>query len=107
MRTLVSLLTAAALLGGCASFSEFSPGQLANDVTTTTTVKSRLVGALGMETLTRIGVRTKDDMVYLTGTVPDEATRTRVDAIVREIAGDNRVTNELTVPGVKAAAKSR
>lgn len=106
MRTLASLLTAAALLGGCSTFSDFSAGQLANDVTMTTTLKSRLATTEGLNTLTRVHIRTTNDMVYLTGRVPDAATRTRIDALARDVAGDNRVTNELTVEASQASAKS-
>lgn len=105
LAALGSLAVAAALMGGCAG-GDFSPAQLANDVTMTTTVKTRLATAVGMDTLTRVHVRTTGDMVFLTGSVKDEATAARIDRIARNVAGDNRVTNELTVDGAKATART-
>lgn len=101
--TLVSLAVASALIGGCAG-TDFSPTQLANDLTTTATVKTELAKMVGMQTLTRVHIRTTDDMVYLTGRVTDEATAARIDTIVRNVAGSNRVTNALTVEGATATA---
>jgi osmotically-inducible protein OsmY len=103
-RPLFGSLLAAVLLGGCALAE--APRQLALDAATTTTLKSRLATSEGMTTLFHVHVRTTDDMVRLTGSVPDEAARQRIDALARDVAGDNRVTNELTVNGVEAAAES-
>lgn len=92
-------LAVAALLGGCALGSGQPISQWVNDATMTSTVKSRLAGTEGLGSLTSIHVRTRNDMVYLSGSVPDEATKERIDALVRNIAGANRVTNELAVTG--------
>jgi osmotically-inducible protein OsmY len=70
---------------------------MVNDVTTTSTIKTRLARMQGMSTMTQVRVTTRDDMVYLTGTVADEAERKRIDAIARDVAGDNRVVNNLAV----------
>jgi osmotically-inducible protein OsmY len=71
----------------------------------TTTVKGRLASALGMRSLTAIGVSTLNDRVQLTGAVEDQATWQRVDALVRNIAGDNRVQNDLTIAGGTSQAR--
>jgi osmotically-inducible protein OsmY len=102
---LASLVVAGALLAGCSMVTGQSAGQLANDATMTATVKSRLARTEGMSTLTGIKVRTDDDMVYLKGSVPDRATLDRIDALVRNIAGHNRVTNHLTVAGQTTEAR--
>jgi osmotically-inducible protein OsmY len=108
MRTfaaLGSIVVAGALLAGCSLVTGKPAGQIANDLTMTTTVKSRLARTEGVGTLTGISVRTHNDMVYLRGTVADQATMDRVDALVRNIAGHNRVTNELQVAGQTTEAR--
>jgi len=109
MRILVSLgaiIGAAVLVGGCA-FTDKSAGQLFNDITMTSSVKSRLATAEGMGSLTNVHVRTDNDMVYLTGTVKDDATRERIGKIVRNMAGDNRVTNQLQIEGAPSEARTQ
>lgn len=86
-------------LSGCGYVTSRSAGQIVNDVALTTQVKSRLATTEGMGTLTRISVDTQDDWVTLTGEVPDDETWKRIDRMVRQIAGDNRVHNQLTVEG--------
>jgi osmotically-inducible protein OsmY len=107
MRRLASIVGAALLASGCSLVTDMSPSQLANDITTTTTVKSRLATAEGMGSLTNVHVRTHNDMVYLTGTVKDEATRARIDKLVRNVAGDNRLTNELQLEGERTEVRTR
>jgi len=98
----VALITLA--LGGCSAAAQGFV-QTVNDSVLTSTVKSRLASAEGIDTLTGVSVRTQDDMVFLGGTVPDADTRARIDTLVRDIAGHNRVTNELRVRGAPAAAR--
>jgi osmotically-inducible protein OsmY len=43
-------------------------------------------------------------MVTLTGTVADETERQRIAEIARQIAGDNKLVDALTVAGSPAAA---
>lgn len=104
---LASSVAAAAMIAGCSLVTDMTPGQLFNDVSTTTTIKSRLAAREGLGTLAGVHVRTHNDRVYLTGTVPDEATRARIEAVARAVAGDNRVTNELAVSGDRAQARSQ
>ncbi|HXG02732.1 MAG TPA: BON domain-containing protein [Candidatus Binatia bacterium] len=91
------LLALALILGGCTLVTGKPIDQWVNDVTMTATVKSRLARTEGLGSLTGIHVRTDNDMVYLTGSVTDAATKQRIDRLVRGIAGANRVRNELTV----------
>jgi osmotically-inducible protein OsmY len=107
LATLGSLASATVLVAGCALVSDMSPGQLVNDMTMTTTVKSRLAATEGMASLTNLHVRTASDIVYLTGTVKDEDTRARIDKTVRSVAGDNRVANQLQVEGGRSEARTR
>jgi len=104
---LLSIVAAALLLSGCSLVSDMSPGQMLNDVTTTTTIKSRLAASEGMATLTSVHVRTDNDMVHLTGTVEDEATRQRIDKVARGVAGDNRVNNQLQIGTDRSEARTR
>lgn len=105
--TLGPLVGAIVLAAGCSLVSGGSPGQLINDTTATTTIKSRLAASEGMGTLTTVHVRTDNDMVHLTGTVKDDAARTRIDRIARNVAGDNRVDNQLQIEDRPSEAKTR
>lgn len=105
-RMLLGLALIAAATGGCSAATQTFV-QTVNDSIMTSTVKSRLASAEGLDTVTGVSVRTQDDMVYLSGTVGDGETRDRIDALVRDIAGHNRVTNELAVRGAPAQARTR
>ena len=98
----LGLLAPIVALAGCASLSNPFV-QFIHDSSTTTEIKTRLAMG-GPGSLMHIGVQTTDDMVRLTGTVPDEAERRRVETIAREVAGDNRVINDLRVAGSPAAS---
>jgi osmotically-inducible protein OsmY len=98
----LGVLAATLVLTGCASLRDPFV-QFMNDSSTTTEIKTRLAMDAPTSVAT-IGVHTTDDMVRLTGTVPDEAERQRVEAVVRNIAGDNRVISELKVAGSPAAS---
>jgi osmotically-inducible protein OsmY len=99
----LGVLAATLALTGCTSLRE-PIVQFLHDSSTTTAIKTRLAMDGRPSTLARIGVETTDDMVRLTGTVADEAERRHVETIARNVAGDNRVINELTVDGNPAAA---
>ena len=103
-RTVLGVALIALALGGCSAAAQ-SFVQTVNDSVLTSTVKSRLASTEGIDTLTGISVSTQDDMVLLGGTVPDAETRDRIDTLVRDIAGYNRVTNELRVRGAPAEAR--
>jgi osmotically-inducible protein OsmY len=98
----IGVLAMALVLTGCTSLHE-PIVQFFNDSSTTTEIKTRLAMD-GPGSLTGIGVHTSDDMVRLTGTVADEAERRRVEAIAREVAGDNRVISKLRVAASPSAA---
>ncbi|HET7341137.1 MAG TPA: BON domain-containing protein, partial [Methylomirabilota bacterium] len=102
---LAALATAAALASaGCGTMTVNPIAQFVDDSSTTTAIKTRLATDAGIGSMTGIGVRTSDDVVWLTGTVSDEAERQRVEGIARRIAGDNRVVSELRVANATASA---
>lgn len=103
LRTLGVLLTVAATTAGCGTMSVNPVVQYLDDTATTTAIKSRLATSAGMGSLTHVGVSTRDDVVRLTGTVADDATRRHVESIARNIAGDNRVVSELQVASASAS----
>lgn len=105
-RMLLGLALITLVSSGCSAATQGFV-QAVNDSVLTSTVKSRLAGAEGLDTLTGVSVRTRDDMVYLSGTVVDAQTRDRIDTLVRDVAGYNRVTNELRVRGTPAEARTR
>lgn len=105
-RMLLGLALVGLASGGCSAAAQGFV-QTVNDSVMTSTVKTRLAGAEGLDTVTGVSVRTRDDRVYLSGTVADAQTRDRIDALVRDIAGHNRVTNQLAVRGAPAQARTR
>jgi osmotically-inducible protein OsmY len=102
----ISVLAAVTLaLTGCATVHD-PIVQFYNDSSTTAAIKTRL--ALDRPgSITAIGVDTTDDMVRLTGTVASEAERRQVEAVARDVAGDNRVINELRVAGSAPAPRAQ
>jgi hypothetical protein len=103
LRTLGALMTVAAAAAGCGTMTVNPIVQYLDDSSTTTAIKTRLATDAGMGSLTGVGVSTRDDVVRLTGTVADDATRQHVETIARRIAGDNRVISELRVATVSAS----
>jgi hypothetical protein len=103
LRALGVFLTVAATTAGCGTMSVNPVVQYLDDTATTTAIKTRLATSAGMGSLTHVGVSTRDDVVRLSGTVTDDATRRQVEAIARNIAGDNRVVSELQVASASAS----
>ena len=106
LRSIGALATAALALAGCGTMTVNPLVQFFDDSGTTTAIKTRLATEGGIGSLTGIGVRTRDDVVTLTGTVADDSERQRVEAIARRVAGDNRVISELKVANSASAAVS-
>ena len=101
---IVPALAVALALAGCTAGMRLSTEQVLSDAAMTTAIKSKLAREERLGTLTDIGVSTTDDMVTLTGTVAGETERQRIAGIARQIAGDNRLVDALTVAGSPAAA---
>ncbi|HWQ57048.1 MAG TPA: BON domain-containing protein [Bryobacteraceae bacterium] len=72
-------------------------GQAVDDATVTTKVKAQLTADEGLRTLTGISVDTDHGVVRLTGEVPTEAMRERVETVARSVDGVTRVQNDLKV----------
>lgn len=95
LRLLLVLVVVAGAASGCAR----SINQMVNDWTLTASIKRQLAATEGVGTVTGIDVDTYDDWVELNGTVRDEAQKERIDRLVRNLAGANRVRNNLMVSG--------
>src|SRR2546428_1649986 len=95
LRSIGALATAALALAGCGTMTVNPLVQFFDDSGTTTAIKTRLATEGGIGSLTGIGVRTRDDVVTLTGTVADDTERQRVEAIARRVAGDNPGLSQL------------
>lgn len=106
-RSIVPLLALATTVTGCAALTERPLNQMVNDAAMTATIKSRLAASQGWATISGVSVDTYNDRVRLTGTVADEAEKAKIDALARQLAGDNRVVNDLKVrDGAKPVAAS-
>ena len=92
--TLVAL--AAVTLAACTSMTGRTAGENIDDTTITSEVKAKLA-AEKVSTLTKIGVDTDRRTVYLTGTVDNQAMRTRAEEIARGVKHVSSVVNNLTV----------
>jgi BON domain-containing protein len=102
----IGVLAAAVIFTGCGTMTVNPIVQYLDDTATTTAIKTRLATEGSVGSLTGIGVKTRDDVVVLTGTVRDEAERQRAEAIARRVAGDNRVLSELRVASPASASIS-
>ncbi|HEU5324202.1 MAG TPA: BON domain-containing protein, partial [Methylomirabilota bacterium] len=69
-RAAAVLLVLSLAASGCSALTGHTLPQLVNDTSLTGSVKTRIARSEGWATLRSIGVRTHDDMVYLTGVVP-------------------------------------
>ncbi len=99
------LLVGCAGVAGCGVLDRQAIGQMYDDLSMTAAIKRRLATEEGLGTLRHVNVSTDEDMVTLTGAVADKATRARIDRLVRNIAGHNRVINRLRVEGSATASK--
>ncbi len=84
------LLLGALALGGCATVDPLEDTRIEAEV------KARLVGEKGAN-LTRIGVRSSEATVQLTGTVGSAEQKVRAEALAKDVRGVRRVVNALDV----------
>src|SRR2546428_10345106 len=94
LRSIGALATAALALAGCGTMTVNPLVQFLDDSGTTTAIKTQLATEGGIGSLTGIGVRTRDDVVTLTGTVAHDSQRQRAEAIARRVVGDDPVINQ-------------
>jgi len=105
LRSIAALVAVTVTVAGCGTMSVNPIVQYLDDTGTTTAIKTQLA-TQNFRSLTGIGVHTRDDVVYLTGSVADDSERQRVETIARRVAGDNRVVSELRVSSAASASVS-
>jgi hyperosmotically inducible periplasmic protein len=79
--------------------------QVVTDASVTTAVKTRLMKDKAARE-TSIDVDTKDGVVTIAGTVPTEADKTRIEALVRRTTGVKSVNDNLAVSGVGTSGRT-
>ncbi len=95
-QVLTGLVMIVALVSGCQSMTGSTAGQNVDDSTITASVKTKLAGEK-LSTLTRVEVDTVRAVVSLNGMVESSETRSRVEALVRQVDGVKGVNNNLQV----------
>ena len=95
-QTLTSLVVIVALMSGCQAMTGSTAGQNVDDSTITASVKTKLATEK-LSTLTRVEVDTVRAVVSLNGMVESAETRSRVEALVRQVDGVKGVRNNLQV----------
>lgn len=94
-KNLAGALMVLIAMSGCVAPTGESMGST-DDGTLTTYVKTQLV-ADKPNPLTRVGVETKNGIVYLTGEVETDAEKLRAGAIALQVRGVKQVVNNLQV----------
>ena len=89
-------------LAACAAMTGRSAGRTIDDATISASVKSKLAADAGAKTLTSVDVDTVNGTVYLSGTVPDAATKERAARLAREVDGAQHVVNNLQTKSTMA-----
>ena len=95
-QALTGLVLIVALISGCQAMTGSTAGQNVDDSTITASVKTKLAGEK-LSTLTRVEVDTVRAVVSLNGMVESPETRSRVEALVRQVDGVRGVNNNLQV----------
>ncbi len=76
--------------------TDTSVGQKVDDSTVTAKVKAELLSATDVKS-THIHVKTKDGVVWLTGTVPSSKDKTAAEETVKNVSGVASVKNRLKI----------
>lgn len=99
-RSLCCQLTMIGILGsaivGCEATTGRTTGEYVDDAAITTAVKTKLTGDRASN-FTRIDVDTKQGVVYLTGVVQDETTKSRAEETASRVDGVHKVVNNLQI----------
>ncbi|MGZ8445112.1 MAG: BON domain-containing protein [Candidatus Binatia bacterium] len=95
-QAITGLIMIVALVSGCQSMTGSTAGQNVDDSTITASVKTKLASEK-LSTLTRVEVDTVRAVVSLNGMVESSETRSRVEALVRQVDGVKGVNNNLQV----------
>jgi len=86
----------AVLLAGCQSMTGSTVGENITDARITMAIKTKLAGEKA-GTLTRIGVKTVQGTVYLTGVVETDELKQRATEVAKGFDGVQEVVNNLKV----------
>jgi len=89
-RSLLVMIFAAALLAGCATVDPWTDARIESEV------KARLV-AQHDANLTRLGVVSREQTVYLSGTVESGEQKEAAESVARGVPGVKRVVSTLDV----------
>lgn len=94
--TLVVSALILSVLGGCQSMTGRSTGQFVDDQSVTASVKAKLVADKAAN-LTRVGVKTVNGTVYLTGSVDSAEQKARAEELAMRARGVKQVINQLQI----------
>lgn len=103
LRTLPSMMLVLVLAAGCQSVTGQTAGELIDDATITSSIKTKLT-AERPRNIAAIGVDTENGVVVLTGQVETLAQKQRAEQIAQSISGVKRVVNLLQIQGAAAAS---
>jgi hyperosmotically inducible protein len=95
-KNLAGALMVLIAISGCIAPTGESMLQNIDDGTLTTYVKTQLA-AEKPNPLTRVGVETKNGIVYLTGEVDTDAEKSRAGSVASQVKGVKQVVNNLRV----------
>lgn len=85
------------LFAGCKTLTGETAGHHLDDAAITTTVKSKVAAQDRLGSLTRIGVKTVESTVYLSGKVTTVEEKNKAEDIARHVDGVKNVVNNIEV----------
>jgi hyperosmotically inducible periplasmic protein len=100
---LAALLLTITVAQGCRSMTGQSTGAYVDDSGITSQVKAKLA-AEKASSLTRVGVKTVNRVVTLTGVVDSVHSKVMAEELARSVAGVQSVQNNLQISGTPAAS---
>ncbi|OLC13980.1 MAG: hypothetical protein AUH29_11435 [Candidatus Rokubacteria bacterium 13_1_40CM_69_27] len=83
-------------LSGCQSMTGRSTGRFVDDQSITASVKAKLVADKAAN-LTRVGVKTVNGTVYLTGSVDSAEQKARAEELTKRVNGVEKIVNDIQV----------
>jgi len=82
---------------GCKTMTGQTAGHSLDDTTITATVKAHLATGDRVGTLTRIGVKTVENTVYLSGILTSQEEKDQAEAVARQVDGVKNVVNNIEI----------
>lgn len=104
LTVLATLLLVVGFAPGCRSMTGQSAGAYFDDSNITTQVKAKLAGEKAAS-LTRVGVKTVNRTVTLTGVVDSPEQKVAAEDIALRVTGVQKVVNDLQVSGTSASPR--